>query len=205
MNKFLVIGTGSDINDIDFKRIDKSFITAGVNKVYKKVIPDYFYIYDLKDVLVDPNKNHLELPDEIKTVYCTPDKLYEYFYQTRNYKQHFCTYYDKDYTPEFNLHGKTYECNHSSINYLMRALNDYLYAGEENIFYMIGVPLLERIGHFYDDIDKPIPTTQKMLDRFYNDFIRLKDLGYKIISLMTESRLNDLFPKENIEIIYGAN
>ena len=55
-NKILILGNGADINDIDFSRLDSSFITAGVNRIYKKHIPEYYFIYDLKDIVP-------ELPD----------------------------------------------------------------------------------------------------------------------------------------------
>lgn len=196
MNKFLILGTGADINDIDFSKIDKSFITGGVNKIYKKIIPDYYYIYDMKEVMP-------EVPDEIEVVYTHPDKLYEYLYITKNYIQNFCTYYDSDYTPTFYKSNKEYECNQSSVNYLIRVLNDYLFKDQENVFYMVGVPLLENVGHFYEE--EKVTTTQRSLDRFYNDFMRLNCLKYNLISLMKNSRLNKLFPVEDINLIYGVN
>ena len=195
-NKFLIFGTGKDINKISFGKIDKSFITAGVNRIFKKFIPDYYFVYDL-DILGPI------LPDAVKVVYTHPDKLAEYFRLYKNYKQNFCTYYDADYMPSYVLNGKQYDCGHGSINYLIRMLNNYLYKDDENIFYIAGVPLLEGTGHFYDD-NHDTTSVQKALDRFYNDFMRLKNMGYNIVSLMKKSKLNDLFPIENIKMIYGG-
>lgn len=198
MNKFLILGTGADINDIDFDRIDDSFITAGVNRIYEKFIPEYYYIYDLKDVLIKDGIA-VSLPEGIHTICTHPDKLYEYMSKRKNYKQNFFTYYDPLYTATFTHNGDEYECNQSSINYLIRMLNDRFFSGGDNVFFLAGVPLLESVGHFYSGTGK---TTQVVLNRFYNDFIRLKNLGYNIFSIMKESKLNDLFPTEDINMIY---
>ena len=195
MNKIIVFGTGSDLNDIDFSKIDKSFITAGVNRIHEKIIPQYYYAYDLLEVMP-------LVPDTIKVIYTHPDQLYRYMSALKNYKQNFCTYYDKTYTPEYWKNGIAYDCGHASINYLIRMLNDYIYTGQDNVFYIVGVPLLEGKGHFYDD--DTTTTTQQVLDRFYNDFLRLVDKKYNMISLMAESRLNNIIPSQDINIIYGV-
>ena len=195
MNNFLVLGTGADINNIDFSQINHKWITAGVNRIHEKIIPDYFFCYDAKEVV--PN-----LPDTIKTIYTHPGKLAEYFRGSFDIKKNYCSYYDEDYTPGFRLHGKRFDCGHGSISYLIRTFNNYLYKGQENIFYLAGVPLLEDIGHFYDDSNDEA-TTQISLDRFFNDFLRLVDQGFAMVSLMKESRLNDILPVKDLEIIYN--
>jgi hypothetical protein len=194
MNKFLILGTGADINDIDFSRISDKFITGGVNYIHKKIIPDYYFAYDLKDHMID-------IPDEIKVVYTHPAKLAEYFRDRISYKQNYCTYYDETFTPTAVMDGKEYDCNHGSVNYLIRMLNNYLYKNQCNIFYIAGVPLLKSVGHFFND-HGDTTSIQRVLDKFYNDFMRLKRLDYNIISLMKVSKINDLFPQEDIELIY---
>ena len=193
MNKFLILGTGEDINDIDFTRLDSDFITAGVNRIFYKYIPDYYYVYDL-DIIQDL------IPDEIEHIYTHPDKLYQAASLKKNYKQNFTTYYDKNYTPEYQVNGKRFDCGHGSVNYLIRMLNNLIYPSDDNKFYLCGVPLLEDVGHFYED-DKTT-TNQKVLDRFYNDFLRMKSLNYNIVSLMEKSKLNDIFPIEKKEVLY---
>lgn len=194
MNKFLILGTGADINNIDFKRVKSNIITAGVNRVYEKLIPKIFFIYDLDTLM--------PYVTGVKEIVTHPDQLKKYFVSGRmDYDFNFITYYDKDYIPGYEYQGKHYDCGHGSINYLLRYLNNYKYVGQDNVFYIAGVPLLERIGHFYQDIE--ITTSkQNVLDRFFNDFLRLKRLGFNIVSLMPESRLNEIFPVEKIDIIY---
>jgi hypothetical protein len=115
-NKFLVLGTGSDINKIDFTRIDSDLIIAGVNRIYEKVIPDIYFIYDL-GTLID------YVPPEIEEIATHPDQLGQFFRSGKtNYKHNFITYYDKDYLPSYVLNGKHYDCGHGSINYLLRYL-----------------------------------------------------------------------------------
>jgi len=83
---------------------------------------------------------------------------------------------------------------------LIRILNDYIHKGDDNYFYLCGVPLLESEGHFYDESINHTP--QEVLDKIYNDFIRLRHKGYNIISLMEKSKLNELFPVKSKEILY---
>jgi len=193
INNFLILGNGADINELDFDKIDEGLITAGVNRIYMKFMPEYYYIYDLVDIMPD-------FPDKECRIITHTSKLQQYLHDTVNNTNVFMSYPMPEYTQKFVLNGQEYKCNHSSVNMLIRILNNYIYKGFENIFYICGVPLLENIGHFYDDsINK---TSQKVLDKIYNDFIRLKHNGHKIISCMKKSLLNELFPVENKEILY---
>ena len=194
MNKFLVLGTGDDINNINFDKIDNDYIIAGVNRIYEKIIPDYYFVYDVKELMPI-------ISDDIKLIYTHPAKLAEYYRERNDYTKSFHTYYDPEYTPGFKMDGKHYDCGHGSINYLLRLLNNYLFNGQENVFYLAGVPLLEGKGHFYGKRENET-TLQSALNRFYNDFLRLKKFGYNIVSLMQESKLNELFPTEDLNIIY---
>lgn len=193
---FLIFGTGADINNIDFSRLRKDFIIVGVNRIFEKIIPDYYYVYDLKTLIS-------YIPNTIKTIYTHPAKLKECFDNNLNYNFNYVTYYDKDYMPSYVYEGGHFDCGHGSVNYLLRMLNNYLFEGQKNTYYLAGVPLLEGMGHFYQDVEATT-SVQIALDRFFNDFLRLKRLGYNIKSVMENSRLNEIFPVEDINIIYGG-
>jgi hypothetical protein len=193
-NKFLILGNGADINDLDFDKIDNEFITAGVSRIYLKYMPDYYYIYDLIDIMP-------EFPLKTCMIFTHTSKLSEYLRENVNNTNIFHCYPCPEYTTNFSINGKEYKCTHSVVNMLIRILNDYLCMDEDNYFYLCGVPLLESVGHFYDESINHTP--QKVLDKIYNDFIRLKHKGYNIISCMKESKLNDLFPVEDKSILYS--
>jgi hypothetical protein len=44
--KVLVLGNDPQINDIEFDRLDKNIITLGINRIWLKYIPDYFFFND---------------------------------------------------------------------------------------------------------------------------------------------------------------
>ena len=192
-NNFLILGNGADINELDFDKISESFITGGVNRIFYKFIPDFYYVYDLINIMQDfPIKNYCLMTHN--------SKLSEYMRENVNNTNIFSCFPVPEYTEEFNINGQDYKCNHSAVNMLIRILNDYIYCDDDNYFYICGVPLLESEGHFYDESINSTP--QKVLDKIYNDFIRLKHKGYNIISLMEKSKLNDLFTVESKEILY---
>lgn len=182
-NNILILGNGADINELDFNKIDDEFITAGVNRIYFKYMPEYYFIYDLIDIMPDFPKKEYE-------IYTHTSKLSQYLRENVNNKTIFTAFPFPEY-----IH------NHSAVNMLIRAMNDYVYEGEDNYFYICGCPLLESKGHFYDESINT--TSQKTLDGIYEDFVKLKRKGYKLISCMEASKLNDLFPMENKEILYN--
>jgi hypothetical protein len=193
-NNFLILGNGADINEIDFNQIDVSFITGGVNRIYLRYIPEYYYIYDLVNIMPD-------FPIKENIIYTHTSKLSEYLRENVNNTDIFHAFPCNEYTTEFVIINDKIKCNHSAINMLIRILNDYLFSTDDNYFYVCGVPLLESEGHFYDESINHTP--QKVLDKIYNDFIRLAHRGYKIVSCMKESKLNNLFPNEDKSILYN--
>ncbi len=192
-NNFLILGNGADINELDFNRIDKQLITGGVNRIYLKFMPMVYYIYDLISIMP-------AFPDKEYKIYTHNSKLSQYMRDNVNNINTFFSFPIPEYTKEFRINGQEYKCNHSSVNMLIRILNDYIYKSDNNYFYICGVPLLEDIGHFYNEEINQTP--QKVLDKIFNDFIRLREKGYKIISCMEKSLLNKLFPVENKNILY---
>jgi hypothetical protein len=193
-NNFLILGNGLDINEIDFETIDINLISGGVNRIYFRFIPEFYFIYDLVDIMPD-------FPLKEYWIYTYTPKLSEYLRENVNKKTIFTSFPFPEYTQDFTINGKNKNCNFSALNMLIRVLNDYLYKGDNNYFYICGCPLDEKIGHFYDESINQ--TSQKTLDNIYNDFIRLAWNNYKIISVMEESKLNDLFPNEDKNILYN--
>lgn len=194
-NKILLLGNGADINDIDFTKIDDSFIIAGVNRIYKKYIPEYYFIYDLIEIMP-------EIPDNVTTIHTVKNKYHQYIEHDTSDKRN-KTFVINDYsyyTQIFNIQDKVLQCNFSPVNFLIRLIDDILFMNDVNYFYIAGVPLLENVGHFYDEsINK---TEQKTLDKIYNDFLRLAYKNYHMISVMKESKLNNILPVIDKDILY---
>jgi hypothetical protein len=46
--RVLVLGNDPNINDIDFSKLDPSIITLGVNRIWLKHIPHYFFFNDIQ-------------------------------------------------------------------------------------------------------------------------------------------------------------
>lgn len=46
--KILVLGNDPQINQIDFSRLDPSVITLGVNRIWLKHIPNFFFFNDFE-------------------------------------------------------------------------------------------------------------------------------------------------------------
>lgn len=47
MAKVLVLGNDPQINSIDFEKIHPNIVTLGVNRIWLKFIPNYFFFSDL--------------------------------------------------------------------------------------------------------------------------------------------------------------
>lgn len=194
-NKILILGNGADINDIDFSRVDSSFITAGVNRIYKKHIPEYYFIYDLKDIVP-------ELPDTVTNIHTVKNKYEELLRDNTKdlTNKTFIINEYNNYSKVFNIHDAVLDCNFSAVNYLIRLLDDIIYKDDINYFYICGCPLLESVGHFYDESINATP--QKTLDNIYKDFLRLAYKKYNMISLMKQSKLNNILPVYDKDILY---
>ena len=63
--KVLVLGNDPQINDIDFSRLNKNVVTLGINRIWLKHIPDYFFFNDYE--IAQELNNNPEVLAKIQT------------------------------------------------------------------------------------------------------------------------------------------
>ena len=139
-NNFLILGNGADINELDFNKVDNKLITGGVNRIHFKYIPEYYYIY------------YTSYADHSHGSRSTSASGgHKHAIQSMNQSHSHTHQYSATNFGSIKINGQEYKCNHASVNMLIRILNKYLYERDDNYFYICGVPLLERVGHFYGE------------------------------------------------------
>lgn len=191
--KLLILGNSPQINEIQFDKLDPSIITFGVNRIWLKHFPNYFYFHDTL-ILRELESDKIQKAKLISNSECfTSDYL--------NIKS--CPDWLKVHN---RLNRKVYA---DSITTGMQILfNKYLDLSDFTI-YVAGVTLnWSEPSHFWKQSDYKCshsPTRHWYVPRFermFDNWKRLKDLGYNVISVTPGSKLNKLFRSEGVENLY---
>jgi hypothetical protein len=200
--KVLVLGNGVSINDIDFSRLDPSVITFGINRIWLKHIPNYFFFQD---------------PDIIFEL----EKQPEYLVQLKNKSTIFASDWLRVQAKKNNMTipqwVKTYDRINKrsfvdSITHGMQILSRSLLNDKSIVFYIAGVPLTwKEPSHFWKELSHDglnkngAAWYAPRFDKIFNNFVELRSKGIQIVSVTPESRLNKLFRHENIDNLYSKS
>jgi len=201
MNKILVIGNDSSINDIDFSQIDSKVITIGTNRAWLKLIPNYLFFHDVK--IFQELNNDIESLNELKhnCKFISSDWL-----KTRCTKEKVTP---PAYTTIYNRPNryKFVDCVTNAIEIYDR----YISNTSENTYYVAGVSLTWKTpSHFWkkeqvNGIGNTLGPAwyEPRFKRIYENFEDLRRKKFNIISVSPGSKINKLLRYEHIGNLYS--
>ena len=199
--KILVLGNSPHINQIEFNRLDPTITTIGVNRIWLKHYPDYFFFNDypiVKELERPDNKVHLAKLTQRSTCYSS------------SWIRHSSPRIPK-WTRVHNVSYKNFFPG-SVSNSMLLYRDAYLKDNLENCkFYIAGVNLKfnPKKSHFWKSDDYQSLNNLgeswylKRFDLMFNNFKRLKNLGFNIVSCTPDSRLNKIFRYQNVSNLYS--
>lgn len=195
--KVLVLGNGPQINDIDFDRLDPSIITLGVNRIWLKHLPDYFFFND-PEIIYELNKK-----PEILAKLQTESKIFtsDYFLRFKRNIPKWAEVVKR--SPSIR---RTFP---DSVTTGMTILRSKYLVQDDVQFYLAGVSLKWKTpSHFwkqleYNSINKH--TADWYAPRFkkiYENFKIMQRAGTNMISVNPDSLLNKMLRYESIDTLY---
>lgn len=198
-NKVLILGNGLDINNIKFDMLPKKIKTVGVNRIWLKHFPDYYFYHD-SQIMKEIDRDLVLKSKIISKCKCyTSDWL-----ESRTNK-----------VPEYLTVVKR-TCPRmfvDSVNTFMRILiSENVFNVSDTVFYIAGVPLKwTDPSHFwkemeYDSLNKQDEAWySNRFKRMMRNFQNLKMLGVKLISVTPQSNLNKIMRYESIDNLYSKH
>jgi hypothetical protein len=196
--KVLVLGNDPQINQIEFDKLDPSVITLGLNRIWLKYIPNYFFFNDL--IISNELSNHPEIFAKLlqnSTIFSS-----DWIRKGRSTMHpgipRWTTVYPR----------KNKRCFPDSATTSIELFKEVC-PNKQYVFYLAGISLTwQDPSHFWKELninsthnvgsDWYTPRFESMLDNFK----RLKSHGYDIISVSPNSKLNKVFRYENIGNLY---
>lgn len=192
----LVLGNDPFINHIDFFKLNPSIITLGVNRIWLKHIPNYFFFNDLP--ISNELKNYPDIVDRLKK---------ESFSFSSDWISHKSTANVPDWTA---IYERQYSTGlPDSVTTAISIFSKDIMPNKDITFYIAGVSLKwQEPSHFW----KTLPhESLNQHDRQWYDprfeailknFTRLKANGVKMVSVTPNSMLNKMMRYERIENLY---
>ena len=201
-NRVLVLGNGPQINDIDFNRLDPDIVTIGVNRIWLKYIPDYFYFHDYP-ILRELNDRNNEIT-KIKLV--DSSECYSSEWLKRSIQGPIPSWlrlYPMQNRSAFP-DSITNACLIYRNNQIRRSSHSDL------IFYFAGVNLnWTNPSHFWkrDNFQSSNKLGRKhyelRFDKIFDNFKYMRDQNINMVSVTPGSRLNKIMRYENIGNLYS--
>jgi hypothetical protein len=194
--KVLVLGNDPQINSIDFDRLQPDVLTLGVNRIWLKHIPNYFFFHDMEILTeLERNPEAIAALQSSSTVFSSDwikhgaKRTVPYWIEVQNRK-------NKHDFPD----SVTTSINLFSTNIL---------GHREATYYLAGVSLKwTNPSHFWKELDHDSLNRHdadwygKRFDRISDNFKKLKAKGLKMISVNPNSSLNKIFRYESINNLY---
>lgn len=201
LKKILVLGNSPHINEIEFDRLDPNIKTIGVNRIWLKHFPNYFFFND-NDIIEELNRPE----NEINRIRLTQRSL---CYSS--------TWIRKSIVGTIPPWLRVYPISDrtvfpDSVSNSIRIFRENIMRGEpmdQCVFYIAGVELnWTEPSHFwkqdgYRGINsKDRDWYDRRFTAIFNNFVRLKNSGINMISVTPGSRLNKIMRYENISNLY---
>lgn len=197
--KVLVLGNDPQINEIDFNLLSPNVITIGVNRIWLKHIPNYFFFND--EVILNE-------------LYEKPEVLEKLISTSICFSSDWLIKLKKSKHPQLPQWLKIHNRPDSrmfpdSVTTAMRIFYQNYFNLQECTFYIAGVSLSWREpSHFWKKLQYPAKnnyTREWYAPRFLQiiqNFKYLKNLRYNMVSVNPESELNKFLRYENIGNLY---
>jgi hypothetical protein len=202
LNKILVLGNSPHINEIDFDLIDPRIKTIGVNRIWLKHYPNYFFFNDV------PILNELDLPEhkisKIKLIQNSICYSSQWIRKSPGISI-------PNWVRIYPISDRTFFPD--SVSNSIKIFKDQIIRGSsisDYVFYIAGVNLnWSDPSHFWKTMGYPSRgnhNNQVWYERRFNamlsNFIKLKDSGVNMVSVTPGSRLNKIMRYENISNLY---
>lgn len=196
VKNIFIFGTSPYLDSIDFEKIkhsqsSKDIITAGVNRIFYKFQPDYFFFMD-RDIIEELSKNSIQREEHSK--WMIPKFLYENS-ESRVERGDFQSYIDQQKIEELNINFFEALKRKSSMLWLLYYFQEILFKDYLCKFFLIGVELKTDKGHYFGgkyNSNRPNLGTQYVSQQ--HGIKELSNLGYKIMSLTPNSKLHEFIP-----------
>lgn len=193
--KVLVLGNSPQINSIAFDRIKPEVVTLGINRIWQKHIPKYFFFHDL--IISNELSAHPETLSKLvqnSTIFSS-----EWIRKNRmNTIPQWTRVYPMPPRKQFP----------DSASLSIQILSKQILSKTPLTFYLAGIPLRwQEPSHFWKDSNESNSSHRKewydaRFPMMIKNFEMLKKLGYDIVSVTPDSALNKIFRYENIENLY---
>lgn len=195
--EILVLGNGPQIGSIKFDLIKPAISTFGVNRIWLKHHPDYFFFHD-RDILMELERDPILLSKVIGNSQCfTSDWLKKEVKMIPNWVRCYSRFnrraFPDSVTTGMRILGQ---------RYLKGPISDYT-------FYLAGINLRwTQPSHFwksdYDSLnDKGSDWYLPRFKRVLKNFIDLQNSGFNMVSVTPDSDLNKILRSINIENLYS--
>lgn len=200
MTRILVLGNDPQINRINFDLLSPDVITIGVNRIWLKHIPNYFFFTDI------PILRELALQDEIlkelktRSIWYSSDWIKQIFRRSRETVPFWIKVYQR---------RRGIKTLPDSVTSAIQIFHQEQLIKPPYTFYLAGVSLnWQEPSHFWQELNyqsNHSPTQQwyaPRFDKIYSNFEILKQIGLNMISVNPNSRLNNLLRYENVRTLY---
>lgn len=192
----LVLGNDPFINQIQFERLKSDVITLGVNRIWLKHIPNYFF-YNDAEITLELNK----LPEVIEKL-----KQKSVIFAS-NWLTRLSNRNGVGVPPYVRVYDRKYGTFADSVTTAMQIFNSYIIK-EPVTYYIAGVSLTwQEPSHFwngtYDSLNNHGERWYKpRFSKIYDNFLELRRKNFNMISVTPRSKLNKVFPSVGIEHLY---
>ena len=195
--KILVLGNGPSINDIEFDRLDKSIPTFGVNRIWLKYNPTWYFFHDYS-ILSELERDPINQSKLIANSICFSS---DWINRDNRSTPHWLRKYPRRNRRLFP-DSVTTGLGLLDTNILPGKTSDY-------IFYLAGIDLKwSDTSHFWKKMDhNALNCANKAwydarFKKMFQNFRDMKSHGYNMISVTPDSMLNKLMRFENISNLY---
>lgn len=196
--RVLVLGNDPQINQIDFSKLDRKLITLGVNRIWLKHIPNYFFFNDV-EILKELERE----PDAIKALVSKSQCFSSDWITFPRHKRTIVPNWLNVY-PRINKHAFP-----DSVTTALSLFRKHYLKGKSATFYIAGVSLLwKEPSHFWKELNHPSLNNHdkewydRRFEMILTNFKNLSIERTKIVSVNPESLLNKHYRYEGIENLY---
>lgn len=195
----LVLGNDPFINNIDFFKLNPSIITLGVNRIWLKHIPNYFFFNDFP-IATELSKNPKTLQKLQEDSHCFSSDWLKIMSEKNNLS-----------VPEWTtIYHRLYPTGiPDSVTTSMSIFSKDIMPNKDITFYIAGVSLKwQEPSHFWKTL--PHESLNQHDAEWYEprfasilrNFVRLQIHGVKMVSVTPNSMLNKMMRYERIENLY---
>jgi hypothetical protein len=196
LSKVLVLGNSPQINRIDFDRLKPGIVTLGVNRIWLKHIPDYFFFHDVQ-ILTELERN--------------PEAVAQLMSQSKCFSSDWLKHGIKRPIPSWiEMYNRSNKIAFpDSVSTAINLFSSNFAPDKKVTYYVAGVSLKwTNPSHFWKEIE--YSSLNNLNESWYSSrFVRmlenfrtLRARGIKLVSVNPDSNLNKVCRYESIDNLY---